>query len=82
VWPHLVAAELHLFWMPPLTCGLTLTQFVCCFAAAHCASWWLHSCIQEEQKVALLSQHLAATGVDVEALLATIKTEEEPEGEA
>jgi hypothetical protein len=38
--------------------------------------------VQEEQKVALLSQHLAATGADVEALLATIKTEEEPEGEA
>lgn len=36
---------------------------------------------QEEQKVALLSEKLAATGVDVEALLATIKPEEVEDGE-
>lgn len=34
---------------------------------------------QEEQKVALLSEKLAGYGVDVEALLATVKDNEEEE---
>lgn len=40
-----------------------------------------HHSLQEEQKVSALSEKLSELGVDVEALLASIKPEEEEEEE-
>ncbi len=62
-------------------CVLLLSRAMTAFAAPEASLPCLAcGCAQEEQKVALLRERLAAYGVDVEALLATIKPDDE-EGE-